>query len=109
MTVGGAVLQNELQKRMPAAFAAQVPGGTAIAYATIPLIADLPEPLRNEVRVAFANSLKVVWEVFAGISGIGLIASLFMKGLPLHTSTDKQWALAQRGEQGSEDHEMESG
>jgi hypothetical protein len=35
----------------------------------------------------------VIWQVFIGVAGIGLLASLFMKGLPLHTEVDRQWAL----------------
>ncbi|OBZ76995.1 putative transporter C3H1.06c [Grifola frondosa] len=93
VTIGGAVLQNELRKRMPAAFQAQFPEGTAVAYATIPLIPHLKDPLKSEVRAAFADSLKVVWEVMVGIAGLGLISCVGMKGLPLHTDVDKRWAL----------------
>lgn len=93
VTIGGTVLQNELRKRIPAAFLSEFPRGTAIAYATIPLISGLEEPLRTEIRIAFAQSLQVVWQVFLGITGLGLLCSLLMKGLPLHTYTDQDWAL----------------
>lgn len=104
VTIGGTVLQNQLQKRLPADFVAQFPQGTGIAYATIPLINSLPEPLKTEVRVAFAQSLKVVWEVMVGIAGAGLISSLFMKGLPLHTSTDRSWELQQKDQAVNEEN-----
>ncbi|KZT02019.1 MFS general substrate transporter [Laetiporus sulphureus 93-53] len=93
ITIGGAVLQNQLHKNMPSEFLAQFPQGSSIAYATIPLISQLPEPLRTEVRVAFAVSLKVVWEVMTGIAGLGLLSSLLMKGLPLHDSVNEEWDL----------------
>ncbi|TFY63949.1 hypothetical protein EVJ58_g2941 [Rhodofomes roseus] len=102
VTIGGTVLQNELPKHLPAAFAAQFPEGTVIAYATIPTISSLPEPLRTEVRQAFAASLKVVWEVLLGVGGLGLASSLAMKALPLHTAVDDKWALQQK-EKGSVD------
>ncbi|TFY54573.1 hypothetical protein EVJ58_g8782 [Rhodofomes roseus] len=95
VTIGGTVLQNELQKHLPSSFAAQFPEGSAIAYATIPIISQLPEPLKTEVRTAFASSLKVVWEVLLGIAGLGLLSSLFMKGLPLHSTVDDEWGLEQ--------------
>jgi hypothetical protein len=93
VTIGGTVLQNELQNRLPADLLNLVPDGTELAYAAIPLINGLPEPVRSEVRRAFAESIKVVWYVMAGIAGIGLLASLAMKGLPLHTSVNEEWVL----------------
>ncbi|KAH9936927.1 iron permease [Amylocystis lapponica] len=105
VTIGGTVLQNELRKNLPPAFLAQFPQGSGIAYATIPAIAGLPEPLKGEVRAAFARSLKTVWEVLVGIAGVGLLSSVFMKGLPLHTSTDKTWELEHKGAETETDEE----
>lgn len=34
-----------------------------------------------------------MWAVLAALAGLGLLASLFMKGLPLHTKLDSRWAL----------------
>ncbi|KAJ7167213.1 major facilitator superfamily domain-containing protein [Mycena crocata] len=96
VTIGGTVLQNELTARLPSAFLAKFPGGTQIAFAIIPSIRDLPQPLKDEVRHAFAGSLHVLWNVLAGISGIGLLFSLLMKHLPLHTSVDKDWGRDDR-------------
>lgn len=93
VTIGGAVLQNELRKRLPGDFVSQFPGGTSIAYSIIPVIRTLDEPLKTNVRIAFAESLRVLWQVLIGVAGLAFIASLFMKGLPLHTSVDKDWGL----------------
>lgn len=76
-------------------FTSQFPQGTALAYASIPAIADLPEPLRSEVRQAWSDSCRVIWQVFIGISGIGLLSSSFMKALPLHTQIDERWGIEQ--------------
>jgi hypothetical protein len=38
---GSTVLTNELGKKLPAAFLAQVPGGVSGAYSAIPLVAGL--------------------------------------------------------------------
>lgn len=94
VTIGGTVLQNQLVKRLPEQFTAQFPEGAALAYAFIPIIADLKEPLRNEVRVAFADSIRVIWQVFTGIASIGLLSSFSMKALPLHTQVDDRWGMA---------------
>jgi hypothetical protein len=98
ITIGGAVLQNELQHRVPSDVLASIPGTVAgsLQYALIPVIKDLPGPVRDQVRDAFAESLRVVWRVFLGISVVGLLTSIPMRGLPLHTSTDANWALQER-------------
>lgn len=69
------------------------PGGVAIAYSAIPLIPTLDEPLRSQVRVAFADSIRVIWLVLIGVGALGLLSSLFMKGLPLHTQIDESWGI----------------
>ncbi|KAJ7773690.1 MFS general substrate transporter [Mycena maculata] len=93
LTIGGTILDNQLTRRLPAAFTAHIPGGAAVAYAIIPQIQGLPPVERHTVQVAFAESLAVVWAVLVAIAGIGLLASLFMEGLPLHTKLDSRWAL----------------
>ncbi|KAF8143101.1 iron permease [Mycena galopus ATCC 62051] len=93
VAIGGTILQNELHSHLPVAFAAQFPGGTEIAYSIIPMIRMLPEPLRSQVRAAFAKSLQKVWVAAAVIAGLGLLVSLFMKPYPLHTSVDRNWGM----------------
>lgn len=90
------MLQNELRKRVPAEYLNELPGGVAIVYSAIPLINSLPEPLKTTVRDAYADSTAKIWEVMCGIAAIGLIASLFMESLPLHTEVDRKWGLEQR-------------
>ena len=62
-----------------------------LAYSVIPLIRTLDEPLKHSVQIAFGDALAVVWQTMIGIIGIGLLASLMMKDVPLHTYTDKKW------------------
>lgn len=93
MSIGTATLQTQLSRRLPADFASQFPAGVAIAYSIVPVIPTLPTDIQAEVREAFASSILVIWQVMTGVSAMGLVASLFMKGLPLHTQVDRQWAL----------------
>ena len=86
-------MQNELGKRLPADVLQELPGGIAVVYSAIPLINSLPDDLKVPLRVAFADSSAVIWEVMAGIAGIGFISSLFMEALPLHTQVDEKWGL----------------
>ncbi|KAI0083280.1 hypothetical protein BDY19DRAFT_910713 [Irpex rosettiformis] len=70
--------------------------GAALAFSAIPVISDLEEPLRTQVRDAFAESIRVIWQVMTGIAGLGLLTSLIMKGLPLHTQVDEKWGIEDR-------------
>ncbi len=74
------------------------PKGVSIAYASIPVIKDLEEPLRSEVRRAFTDSIRVIYQVLIGIAGLGFLVSLPMKALPLHTQVDERWGM--EGENG---------
>jgi len=47
--------------------------------------------LKDEVRNTFADALKVVWQVLLGISIAGLLCSIGMRQLQLHTEIDEDW------------------
>lgn len=103
IAIGATVLQNELQHRLPPPFIASLSSsssssssssGVELSYSAIPLIPTLTDPvLKEEVRIAFGESLKVLWKVLAGIAGMGGLASLVMKGIPLNASVDEKWGL----------------
>ncbi len=107
VTVGTAVLQTQLTKRLPAEFLEQFPGGVELAYSAIPVIGTLSEPLQSQVQEAFAESIIVIWQVMTGICGIGIVASFFMKALPLHTQIDEKWGLEANG-RASDEHTQAS-
>ena len=93
VTTGGAILQNELKNKLPASFLTQFPQGVEIAFETIPVIPALDQPFKDDVRSAFAVALRVVWQVLLGISIAGLLFSIGMKQLKLHTEVDKDWGV----------------
>ncbi|KAJ6567332.1 Mfs1.2 [Mycena vulgaris] len=93
VTIGSTVLQNQLKRHLPPDFTRSFPEGVEIAYAVIPEIPNLPQPLKDEVRVAFAKGLSTLWQVHIGLAALGLLASLLMRGLPLHTQLDKKWEM----------------
>ncbi|KAH7105175.1 MFS multidrug transporter [Auriculariales sp. MPI-PUGE-AT-0066] len=55
---------NELLHRLPEEFTAVLPTGIQVAYAVIPQIKTLPEPLQSAVRTAFAESVATIWKVY---------------------------------------------
>jgi hypothetical protein len=97
VTIGGTVLQNGLEARTPQDILADIPGSASksLEFALITTLNNLPPPVRNTLRAAFADSLRTVWIVFLGVAVAGLISSLFMRGLQLHTAVDEKWALRQ--------------
>lgn len=106
VTIGTAVFQTQLQKKLPQEFIAQLPSGVDLSFAIIPIIPTLDEPFRSEVQAAYALSISVIWQVMIGIGGIGFLASLVMKGLPLHTEVDREWGLNEEAVAISESAEM---
>ena len=105
VTIGSTVLQNRLASTLPAQFTAQFPSGAQIAYAAIPVINTLEEPLRTEVRNAFAASLKTVWLVMVGMSGAGLLSVALMRELPMQQETDETFGLEDRSQSAALDSE----
>ncbi|KAI9066150.1 MFS multidrug transporter [Trametes sanguinea] len=93
VTISAAILQNELKRRLPAAFLQQFPDGVEIAYAVIPLIPNLEEPLRSEVRVAFADSMATIWKALAAISAAGFVSTFLLREVPMQMYTDEKFGL----------------
>jgi hypothetical protein len=95
ITIAGTILQNGLQNRLPVEFNAQLQAqpGAEIAYAAIPLIPSLPEPLRTHVREAFASSISDIWKTMIGFAGAGLISVFLMKEVAMHTVTDERFVI----------------
>jgi len=91
VTAGGAIIQNELKRKLPASFLSQFPQGVEIAFATIPSIPTLQQPLKDEVRNTFGEALKVVWQVVLAIGIGGFLCSLGIRQLQLHTKIDEDW------------------
>ncbi|KAH9979111.1 hypothetical protein BGW80DRAFT_1455769 [Lactifluus volemus] len=95
VTVGGAILQNELKMNLPASFIAQFPQGVNIAFSSIPIIPTLSSSLKDAVRNTFAEALKVVWQALLGISIAGFLFSLGIRQLKLHSEIDKDWGRSE--------------
>ncbi len=93
IVAGGAILQNVLQQNLPTSYLVTLPRNREFAYAIIPQIRKLPEPLKDQVREAFADGTRLVWWVMLGMSVAGLATCLLMREEEMKTSMDETWAL----------------
>ena len=109
ITIASTILQNELKKKLPGEFVSQFASGSEIAYAAIPIIGNIAEPLRTEVRTAFALSMSIVWKTMIGIAGAGIITLVFLKEVPMNTVTDQSYGLNAAQESRSSDEEQTMG
>ncbi|KAJ6476037.1 Mfs1.2 [Mycena vitilis] len=105
ITIGGVVFQNQLKAKLPAQFLAKFQAELDFTFALIPIIKSLPQPLQDQVKRAFADSLKTVWAVMTGVVGLGLFVSLFMRHYTLTEKLDEKWTANETGKD-SEEHEI---
>jgi hypothetical protein len=108
ITIGSTILTNRLKANLPLEFLAQFPGGVDLVYSVIPEIRTLPYPIKDQIREAFGQSLRPIWYTFVGIYAIGLVASLFMRDVPLHNYVDEKRAMHDEEESDVSLKEMKS-
>jgi hypothetical protein len=89
-------MQNKLLKNLPPAVLAGIPDGRELSYAIIPKIQDMPQPLKLQVQIAFASSLRAFWIAMTVICGVGFISSMAIRNVPLRRAVDKKWGMAER-------------
>ena len=93
--IGGSVFENSWNtyiegdlSQLPADL--QVDGTQALSI--IPILPTLSVPLQDLLRACFADSVRVIWYVMIGLTGLGFVITIFMKDLPLDNgvNTSKQ-------------------
>ena len=82
-----------------------IPQGEDYAYNLIPQIPNFEPTLQSEVRLAFAESLQVVWRVLLIFSGVGMVSMVLMKAIPLSTTTSRERGI-ESSSSSSEGHEQ---
>jgi hypothetical protein len=90
IVIGGVVFQNEMQKRYPSLVAslgkeiADALSGEA-AGASVGLLKDLPPAQRETARMAFYQSLRVMWIMYIAFPVVGLFIAVFIRYQALST------------------------
>ncbi|KAF8176901.1 MFS multidrug transporter [Mycena galopus ATCC 62051] len=98
ITVSTAILQNTVKRKFPARFIETLPTGSDFAFAALSRIASLPEPLQQEVKVAFAQGISSIYRVMIGVAGLGFLCVVFMKEVPMRNEVNKTFALKESGD-----------
>ncbi|KAJ7123621.1 MFS multidrug transporter [Mycena epipterygia] len=99
ITISASILQNTVKREFPAQFIQELPAGSDFAFAAIPRIAALPEPLQQQVKVAFSHGIRDLYRVMIGVAGLGFVCVLFMKEVPMRSEVDKRFALKESGKE----------
>ncbi|KAF9552277.1 MFS general substrate transporter [Agrocybe pediades] len=95
VAIGGTILQNALKSRIPTSVLGQegVQQSGQIAYAIVPLISGLGDPLKDQVQQAFVDSFRRVWIAFTACSAVGTLSLFVMKNYPLKKTVDGKWGI----------------
>ncbi|CDO76935.1 hypothetical protein BN946_scf185006.g17 [Trametes cinnabarina] len=95
-SISGTIFQNRLHSLLPAEFLARLPPDQDVTYSGIPLIPSLEQPLQNEVRAAFANSIRLVWYICLGLCAVGFVSVAMQEYVPLHTKMDDRFGMKEK-------------
>ncbi len=83
VVIGGVVFSNEMQKRYPFLVTAlgvdtanALSGGSA--GANVGIVAQLPDAQRETARMAFYQSLRIMWIMYVAFAGLGVAVSAFI-------------------------------
>ncbi|KAF7377258.1 Efflux pump FUS6 [Mycena sanguinolenta] len=109
ITISAAILQNTVKHRFPAVFIKELPSGSDFAFAALSRIAALPEPLQQEVKVAFGQGISAIYRVMIGVAGLGLLCVLFMKEVPMRGNVDKKFGLKEKKSSTGDGRDIEAG
>jgi hypothetical protein len=83
VVIGGVVFQNEMQKHYPSLLSSlgvetanALSGGSA--GASVGIVAQLPPEQRAIARMAFSESLRIMWIMYVAFAALGVVISLFI-------------------------------
>ncbi|KDR66677.1 hypothetical protein GALMADRAFT_232386 [Galerina marginata CBS 339.88] len=97
VTVGGAILQNELKRRLPGSILSQIHDSEGqLAYSIVPLVRTLPPNLKFVAENAFLDSLRILWITLTACCAVGLLCFVWTKNYPLRQTVDGKWAIDRR-------------
>ncbi|KAF7377260.1 Iron permease [Mycena sanguinolenta] len=109
ITISAAILQNTVKHHFPVQFIKELPSGSDFAFSALSRIAALPEPLQQEVKIAFGQGISAIYRVMIGVSGLGFLCVLFMKEVPMREDVDKKFGLKEKRSSRGDGPDVEAG
>ncbi|KAI4266533.1 MAG: hypothetical protein L6R38_008683 [Xanthoria sp. 2 TBL-2021] len=100
VAIGGTVFQNQMKSKLLAypALASKAEEFSKDASSLVQIIKSMQDDaMKQNLRHAYADSLKVVWATMCGLAAVGLILSLGTKGLDMNKPLEtEQYFLDER-------------
>ncbi|KAI4171435.1 MAG: hypothetical protein LQ343_004291 [Gyalolechia ehrenbergii] len=99
VAVGGTVFQNQMKTKLLAypALASKAYEYSRDASSLVQIIKAMRDDVVKEnLQHAYADSLKVVWLTMCGLAGVGLILSLWTKGLDMNKPLETEQGFIQQ-------------
>ncbi|KAL8872187.1 MAG: hypothetical protein Q9174_002140 [Haloplaca sp. 1 TL-2023] len=108
VAVGGTVFQNQMKTKLLAypALASRADEYSRDASALVQVIKAMESgPIKENLKHAYADSLKIVWATMCGLAAVGLILSLGTKGLDMNKPLEtEQGFLEEKKRRDEEKH-----
>ncbi|KAI0632743.1 iron permease [Trametes polyzona] len=105
IVVGGAILQNVLTQKLPHSLTDTLPKDQEYAYQLIPEIRHMHDPQKLDVRNAFADGTRLIWQVMVGLSVAGLLTCFLMREEEMKTEMDETWAVVEKAKKSTSDED----
>ncbi|TVY37590.1 Efflux pump [Lachnellula subtilissima] len=100
LAIGGAIFQTQFAIKLRAypALASQASSLAKEASALVQIVKamDKESPDRVMIIEAYADSLKVVWAIMAGLAFVGLVTSAFTEGLDINREPEAEQILREK-------------
>ncbi|RFU35015.1 hypothetical protein B7463_g1332, partial [Scytalidium lignicola] len=97
VAISGSIFQNEISKKLSAypLLAPLAEQYSKDAAGLVQVIKSMPHGLeRTQLVQAYADSLKIVWAVMAGLAGAALLTNFFVKAYSLDVALDTEQGFA---------------
>lgn len=112
LAVPAAIFNNQFDKYASAisddAVRGRFTGGNAYSYASGATISALPAQLRAETIDVYTRSLRVVWQVAIGFSGLSFLLCFFQKSIKLRSHLETDYGLKEKDAKDGSDRTLDA-
>jgi len=92
VAIAGSIIENKLLSTLPRSVIQQF-DHSSLVYGVIPEISQMAEPLKDQVKDAYVESMRVVWIVMTALCAVGFFTVFLVEDIPLSRKVDGKWGL----------------